>query len=248
MSLNQMNEQLNDAFETYFPKFGPLRRFAYKLTNLLLLKGLRLRARVFAGRLLVNERIVEYPQIFQWIRAGRVVLDIGCASSRLPIQLASLGYEVHGLDTRPYPFRHTNFQFHKADIFEWSPEQSFDIILLVSTLEHFGLGIYGDLALSEADKKAIERISNWLSEGGQLVVTVPFGKAEVTKKHRIYDLERLKYIFSNFKWIDQRYFRRVERSWLPSSAEQLREVASPELPSNGVAMLNLQHISGGEKR
>ena len=99
MSLNQMNEQLNDAFETYFPKFGPLRRFAYKLINLLLLKGLRLRTRVFAGCLLVNERIVEYPQIFQWLRPGSVVLDIGCVTSRLPIQLASLGYEVHGVDT-----------------------------------------------------------------------------------------------------------------------------------------------------
>jgi len=237
-----MNEQLNDAFETYFPKFGPLKRFAYKMANSLLLKALRLRTHVFGGRLLVNERIVEYPQIFQWIRPGSVILDIGCVSSRLPIQLASLGYEVHGLDTRPYPFRHPNFRFHKADIFEWSPEQSFDIILMVSTLEHFGLGIYGDLVLSEADKKAIERISNWLSEGGRLLVTVPFGKPAVIKKHRIYDLERLKHIFSNFKWVEQRYFKRFEGSWLPSNAEELREVASLEFPASGVALLNLQHI------
>lgn len=242
MSLNQMNEELNDAFETYFPNLVRWKRFAYKVANFLLLKALRLRTRVFGGRLLVNERIVEYPQIFQWIRPGSVIFDIGCVSSRLPIQFASLGYEVHGLDTRPYPFRHPNFRFHKADVFEWSPEQSFDIILMVSTLEHFGLGAYGDVMLPEADKVAVERISNWLSEGGHLLVTVPFGKPAVIKKHRIYDLERLKHVFSNFKWVDEKYFKRIEESWLPSSAEELREVASPELPANGVALLRLQHI------
>lgn len=237
-----MNEQLNDAFETYFPKFNPLRKFAYRITTLSLLVGLRLRTRIFGGHLLVNERIVEYPQIFQWIKPEGIVLDIGPVSSRLPIQLASLGYEVHGVDARPYPFRHPNFHFHNVDIFKWSPEQIFDIILLVSALEHFGLGDYGDLVLPEADKQAVDRISNWLSKGGQLLVTVPFGKAEVTWKHRIYNLERLMYLFTNFKWVDQKYFQRIEGSWLQSSAERLKNIASPALPPNGVALLNLKKV------
>ena len=242
MSINQMNEQLNDAFEAYFPRLGLLKRIAFRAVNVSLLMGFRLRTRLFGGRLLINERIIEYPQVFQWIKPEGVVLDIGCVSSRLPIQLASLGYEVHGLDMRPYPFSHPNFQFHKADIFEWSPGRFFDIILLISTLEHFGLGDYGDLVLPDADKNAVERISSWLAEGGQLLVSVPFGRAGVTKKHRIYDLKRLEYLFSGFKWIDQKYYKRVEGVWFPSSAEQLREVASPEIPVNGVAVLNLQRL------
>jgi hypothetical protein len=240
MSLNQMNEQLNDAFEIYFPKPGPITKFLYKVSSLILLVALRLRTKIFRGSILTNERIVEYPLIFQWIRPKGVVLDVGPVSSRLPIQLASLGYEVHGIDTRPFPFQHPNFYFHRADIFSWSPEQFFNIILLISTLEHFGLGGYGDIKVPEADKQAVVRISSWLSKGGQLLVTVPFGKAGVTKKHRIYDLDRLKYLFSNFKWRDQRYYRRTEGAWLRSSAEELRDVASPDLPPNGVALLNLE--------
>jgi SAM-dependent methyltransferase len=205
--------------------------------------GFRLRPLIFCGKLLVNERIVEYPQILQWIKQKGNILDIGCVSSRLPLQLASLGYKIYGVDIRTYPFQHPNFRFHKADVFEWVPERSFDVILLISTLEHFGFGGYGDLVLVDADKKAIERITPWLSKDGQLLVSVPFGKAEITRKHRIYDSERLKYLFSDFKWVNQKYFQRINNSWIPSSAEELKETASPGLPPNGVAILNLQHGS-----
>jgi SAM-dependent methyltransferase len=241
-SLNQWNEQLNDAFETYFAKseFGPCRQLAYKAMSVSLLLGLRLRIQAFGGRVQVNERIIEYPQILRWIRPHGTVLDVGCVSSRLPIQLASLGYDVHGVDTRSYPYTHPNFHFHRADIFEWVPQQPFDVVLLVSTLEHLGLGEYGDLALPEADREAVERVADWLSPKGQLLVSVPFGKAAVTKKHRIYNLERLRFLFSSFEWVDQAYFQRVEGQWLPSDENRLRDVASPELPVNGVACLNLQ--------
>jgi len=246
MSLNQMNEQFNDAFETYFPRHrSPFKRFLYRAMSKALSVGFKLRTLLLSGRLLVNERIVEYPQIFRWIKPEGVVLDIGCVESRLPIQLASLGYKVHGIDVRPYPFKHPNFQFHMVDIFEWSPGQSFDVIILVSTLDHFGLGVFGDLKVENADKNAVERISNWLSEDGQLLVTLPFGKPEVTWLHRISDLNRLRYLFSDFEWVEQKYFKRVNESWIPCSAEELEEVASPELPGNGVALLNLRRIKGG---
>lgn len=240
MPLNQMNDQLNDAFETYFPKFGVLLRFVYRLFSVLVLIGFKLRIKIFGGRLLVNERIVEYTQILQWIKSTGKVLDVGCASSRLPIQLASLGYEVHGVDARNYPYKHPNFYFYKVDIFEWSPTMTFDIIILASTLEHLGLGGYGDLVLPEGDRRVVAQVSKWLRRGGQLLVTVPFGKPEVTKKHRIYDIDRLKYLFSNFKWVQQRFFERVEGAWVQSSAEKLKNVASSTLPPSGVAILDLE--------
>jgi len=248
VSLDQMNELLNDSFETYFPKMTLFKGKIHGILSLSLLVGLRLRRRIFGGRLIVNERIVEYPLIFQLIRTNGIVLDIGCASSRLPIQLASLGYKVHAVDIRPYAFKHPNLEFYKEDIFKWSPQQYFDIIILVSTLEHFGLGSYGDLVLPEADKEAVDRISDWLSEGGQLLVSVPFGKAKVNKKQRIYDLERLKYIFYNFKWVDQKYFRRVKGQWLPSSAKELKNIPSNEESPNGVAILNLEKIKSGRRK
>lgn len=135
-----MNDQLNDAFETYFPKFGVLIRFVYRLFSLLVLIGLKLRI----------------------------------------------------------------------------------------------------MLLPEADRRAVAQVSKWLRRGGQLLVTVPFGKPEVTKKHRIYDIGRLKYLFSDFKWVQQRFFERVEGAWVQSSAEKLKNVASSTLPPNDVAILDLE--------
>ena len=83
-----------------------------------------------------------------------------------------------------------------------------------------------------------------MKKGGQLLVTVPFGKPQITPKHRIYDLARLQYVFPEtaFKWNDQKYFQRISEQWIPSTAEKLKEIASPKLPANGVALLNLERI------
>jgi hypothetical protein len=244
MSLNQVNPEFNDAFETYFPKMNPLVRLVYGALTVGLAGGIKLRRRLFGGRVLVNERIVEYPQVLRWLRPQGTVLDIGCVSSRLPIQLASLGYTVHGIDVRPYPFQHPNFTFHQADLFTWTPPQPYDIILLVSAIEHFGIGGYGDLQLEEADFQALERVKPWLRSEGQLLVSVPYGQAAVTDKHRIYDQARLTRLCAGFDWIEEAYFQRINETWRPTTAAALAEVASPELPTNGVAILHLQPKGG----
>ena len=234
MSLNQINEQFNDAFETYFPRLNTFTKWPYRASTVALSQGLKWRMRLFGGQLLVNERIVEYPQILRWLRPPGRILDIGCVSSRLPIQLASLGYTVHGLDVRPYAFTHPNLTFHRADLFHWSPPEPFDIILLVSTIEHFGIGGYGDLQMADADLRAVAHIVEWLKPGGQLLVSVPFGVASITPKHRIYDQERLGRLFAGLQWVEQAYFQRSAGAWQPSSAESLSQVTSPTLPLSRV--------------
>ena len=239
MGLNHLNEHVTDTFRWYFPRQGPLRFVVNKLLSASVLGCFRARNWLCRGEVRVNERIVEYPQVFRWIRPQGTVLDIGCAKARLPYHLASWGYQVHGLDPRPYRFTHPGLHFHQADLFDWEPGRTFDIVLLISTLDHFGIGVYGDTVLPDADYLAAEKIAGWLVPGGQLIVTVPFGVPEVTTRHRIYDRDRLAQIFSRFEWVEEKYYRRVQSCWQPSSAAELREVASPALPPNGVALLNL---------
>lgn len=242
MSINQINPEFNDAYETYFPKMGILRRVVFKVFTKALESGISFRRKAFGGVLLVNERIVEYPLIFRWLepRPGARVLDIGCCSSRLPIQLASLGYEVHGLDIQEYRFHHPNFHFHQSDIFQWTPEHKFDTVIAVSAIEHFGLGGYGDIMIKDGDIRAVEKISTFLAQKGQLLASMPFGKAGITPKHRIYDSERLKRLFRDFDFISEAYFQRMDQHWVPSSAIKLSTVDSLGMPPNGVVILNLR--------
>lgn len=242
MALNQMNEEFNDAFQTYFPPLNRTQKFLYSILTAGILKFIRIYRRMFDGKLLVNERVIEYPYIFQRVRQGAKVLDIGCVSSRLPIQLASLGHEVHGVDVQDYPFLHKNFHFHKEDIFQWNPREQFDSVILLSTIEHFGLGGYGDSVVDDPDARAIARIAGWVKPGGQMLVTTPFGRPGQTSKHRIYDRARLKRVFSDdkFIWKDERYFQRVDGSWIPSSEEKLRYVESKSYPVNGVIFLDIE--------
>jgi SAM-dependent methyltransferase len=240
MAFNQLNEDLNDAFETYFPRMNPAVRLPYGAATRALAWGMKARTRLFGGEVKVNERIVEYPQILRWMPDSGTVLDIGCVSSRLPIQLASMGYTVDGVDTRPYPFTHPNFTFYRSDLFTWSPPRAYDTICLVSVIEHFGLGGYGDMKVNDADREAITRITEWLVPGGTLLVSLPYGKAGVTTKHRIYDAARLSHVFGQLETVRSLYYQRKEGAWLPSTAAALADVASPDLPPNGVAVLHFR--------
>jgi SAM-dependent methyltransferase len=240
MSINQINPELNDAFETYYPNLGLWNKLVYWVLTKSIETGLQLRKRTLPGKLLVNERIVEYPLILRWIKPQNRILDLGCCSSRLPIQLASLGYEVYGLDVREYPYQHPNFHFIQQDLFNWQPQQKFDSIIAVSVIEHIGIGEYGDTMLENGDYKAVAKLASVLNEQGQFLVSVPFGKSGITAQYRVYDAGRLNLLFRDFDWISAAYFKRHESYWTPTSAEDLRDTSSLELPINGVAILNLQ--------
>jgi 2-polyprenyl-3-methyl-5-hydroxy-6-metoxy-1,4-benzoquinol methylase len=91
----------------------------------------------------INERIVEYPFIYTNIglEQGRI-LDVGSGNSKLPLELASLGYKVWALDIikYPYPAIYPNLTLVQADIRK-APFESdfFDRVTAVSCIEHIGL-------------------------------------------------------------------------------------------------------------
>ncbi len=145
----------------------------------------------------VNERILEVPFAFRALGSvpadGRV-LDFGAAESSVALSLASLGYRVTALDLRPYPFTHPNLVSVASPLETWEvPDSSFDAILCISTVEHVGLGWYGEAASEDthADHAAMTRLAGLLDDGGVLALTVPYGNAEVTAVQRTYDADTL---------------------------------------------------------
>jgi SAM-dependent methyltransferase len=240
VGLNHLNESVTDTFRWYFPRRALMYRFVNTALSWSALACFRFRNWFCGGKVCVNERIVEYPQVFRWIKPGGSVLDIGCAKARLPYHLASMGYDVHGLDPRSYPLTHPNLRVHSADLFDWEPGRTFDVVLLISTLEHFGLGRYGDIEMVDADFRAAQKITDWIAPGGQLIGSVPFGVGAVTSRHRIYDAERLSAVLSGYERVEEKYYRRIDGDWRPSGAQELKIVDSPTIPPDGVAVLSLR--------
>jgi len=153
------------------------------------------------SRVVFSERIIEYPLVFQYLdRDWRSILDFGCMEDLLPIHLASLGYNVTGLDFRSYPFTHTNFEFIQADILSWEPlEEKYDCVISVSTIEHVGLGGYGDSVFEDGDKIAVQKLFTTLKKGGRLIITVPFGKFAIERNMRVYNHEKLLELIPNIE-------------------------------------------------
>ena len=187
---------------TYTAKSSKLLFLNFSLRWLLLKKMPWLADKVF--HIVINERVADYPFVHQNLGLdgkGRI-LDVGCHGTKLVIELASLGYEVYGIDGIEYPLQHPNFTFVLGDICKTPfPDDFFDAVTAVSTIEHIGLGRYGDQLHSDGDKIAMKEIKRILKPGGKAIITVPFGKKTVVYRgeiqlHRVYDSQALNELFS----------------------------------------------------
>jgi SAM-dependent methyltransferase len=147
----------------------------------------------------INERIVEGPFVLGRIEGNRI-LDVGSSESLLPLELASLGFNVVALDVREYPVSHPGMTVSKEDIRGTSfPADSLDTVIALSTIEHIGLGFYGDPMGPDGDRQAITEIHRILKPGGRFLLTVPFGKAATAEGHRVYDSARLRGLLTEFE-------------------------------------------------
>jgi SAM-dependent methyltransferase len=193
--------------------------------------------------LVVLERVVEIPFVLRHLppARGTAVLDFGCSRSPLAISLASLGYAVTGIDLDPYPLRHPDLRFVRADFLDQPFEAAaFDAVVALSAVEHCGLGAYGEAPYERGDERAMARIFEVLKPGGRLLLTVPYGRAGQTSWYRVYDHAGLARLLGAFRIADAEYYVGIGRqAWRPASPEQLAEVDSVECGfAQGVACID----------
>ena len=172
-----------------------------------------------------HERVIEKAWVLRHL--GRVplgtrILDLGCAESLLPIELASNGYLVTGVDTRFYPLEHPNFMFVRTDICNSQLETgSFDVVIAMSTIEHVGLGYYGDPTTNSSDRSALREIFRFLRPGGSLLITVPYGRRAHLPLHRVYDRRSLQTLLRGFQIVKLEFGIKInEKTWKLSSSEK----------------------------
>jgi hypothetical protein len=193
-----------------------------------------------AGRvepLLVNERIVEQPFVFASLAnlpAGSRILDVGGSESTVGLSLATLGHRVTVVDPRASPLRHPNLTQAECRLDELpdpAPAARFDAAVVLSAVEHFGLGHYGLEAIDRRlDVAALARVRELVVPGGLLVLTVPFAeRASVDDFQRVYDEAGLRELLAGWTVRTSLRFGRVDRlTW---------QLGEPSRERHGVALV-----------
>jgi hypothetical protein len=79
----------------------------------------------------------------------------------------------------------------------------YDVIISYSSIEHSGLGRYGDEINPDGDLDAMNIFYNKLSNNGFIFLGIPVGPDSIVfNAHRIYGEMRLNYIFQKYKEIE----------------------------------------------
>lgn len=115
--------------------------------------------------------------------------DIGSRVDGFITHLLAMDIEVTLIDIREYPGKLNNLKFIQADAttMDGIEDESIESLSALCSLEHFGLGRYGDPVDPEACFKCFEAIQRKMKKGGQLYIAVPVGKERVEfNAHRIF--------------------------------------------------------------
>lgn len=115
--------------------------------------------------------------------------DIGSRIDGFIGHLASLRGNIHLIDIRPLDIAIPGVDFRQADAtnLESIPDDCIESISALCSLEHFGLGRYGDAVDPEGFYKVIKSIGRVLTKGGHAYVSVPIGHEHLEfNAHRVF--------------------------------------------------------------
>jgi SAM-dependent methyltransferase len=143
-----------------------------------------------------------------------------------------LDTQVCTIDVRRYPLKHPDLVVIQGDLTK-TPFQNdtLDVVIAVSALEHIGLGFYGDPSLHAGIEVAIREIHRILKIGGKLVLTMPFDRKRTFTEYRrekafqiVYSAAYLEELLSPFVIKGTEYFITYGTFMTRSSFEQLEKV------------------------
>lgn len=154
------------------------------------------------------DRGAEYSWVLEnlQLKEGKV-LDVGCGGGFLAYELALRGYDTYAIDVRSPLVRHPRLKFYQEDVrATFFPDGFFDRIIAASTIEHIGLGAYGDPRYDEGDFLAMAELKRILSTSGKMLITLPFAIRSSTTWVRTYDRARLRRLISGLLVEKEDYF------------------------------------------
>lgn len=115
--------------------------------------------------------------------------DIGSRLDGFIAHLLAAGIDVTMIDVRKFPGEVENLHtiVDDATTLHQIPDESIESMSAMCSLEHFGLGRYGDPIDPEACFKCFDNIQRKLKKGGRLYISLPIGKERVEfNAHRVF--------------------------------------------------------------
>jgi len=115
--------------------------------------------------------------------------DIGSRIDGFIAHLCAFGQTVHLLDIRPLATKIPGVKFVQCDAtnLDAIQDESIESLSALCSLEHFGLGRYGDPIDPEACFKCFAAIQKKIRRGGRVYISVPVGKEHLEyNAHRVF--------------------------------------------------------------
>jgi SAM-dependent methyltransferase len=141
------------------------------------------------------------------LRGLRRGADIGCLTGCFPaMQLAAGIEQCTVFEIRPVEVNDDRVDVRVQDLtYAETVRPEFDLVTCLSTIEHVGLGRYGDRLDPWGDVKLARNLEQLLRPGGIALLSFPVGRGCVVfNQHRIYSPRRRSLIFGDLRLIERR--------------------------------------------
>lgn len=147
--------------------------------------------------------------------AGREAVIVGSEFPWYECIATTFGATVTTIEYRPVDCRIPGLTVLTPDEFARQPRQ-FDAVISISSIEHDGLGRYGDPLNADGDLQAMDQFRRLLKPGGRLFLAVPVGPDTVVwNAHRIYGPRRLPRLLAGWRQVSAHGFDERELTQRP---------------------------------
>jgi hypothetical protein len=130
--------------------------------------------------------------------SGKKCMVLGSISPWIECLL--LHFNAKSVTTLDYITPECNYKINTLSMNDYKKEIKYDVIISFSSLEHDGLGRYGDPINPNGDIDSCIEAYTMLNKGGYFICGIPIGNGCIEGNyHRIYNQKRINKLFSLFK-------------------------------------------------